>query len=295
MSHINSQKLALGSAQFGLPYGVANKTGKTPEAEVEKILQIGFDHGIDTIDTAIAYGDSEKVLGTIGVNQFKVVTKLPACNVEPAEVKNWVYKLLEGSLTRLRIDSLYALLLHNPRDLTSGLGEELAGVLSNLRSTGRVEKIGVSIYDPLELEAATGAFPLNIVQAPANLVDRRLERSGWLSRLNVQNIEVHVRSPFLQGLLLMPRHAIPSRFDRWSWLWDRWHGNLKELNISPLSPCLSYSLSLPHVDRVVVGVESVLQLRELIESASFESPSNDWSFMGHDDLELVYPSRWAGL
>ena len=289
------QKLALGSAQFGLPYGVANRTGQTPITEVEKILQVAFDHGIDAIDTAIAYGDSEKVLGTIGVNRFKVVTKLPACNVKPAAVKNWVYKLLEDSLTRLRIDLLYGLLLHNPRDLTSGPGKELADVLLELRSTGRVEKIGVSIYDPSDLEATTKALPLDIVQAPANLVDRRLERSGWLPRLKAQNIEIHVRSAFLQGLLLLPRHAIPQKFQRWSWLWDRWHANLKDLNISPVSACLSYSLSLPHVDRVVVGVERALQLRELIESASFESFHVDWSFMGHDDLELVEPSRWGRL
>jgi len=274
---------------------VVNRTGKTSTTEVEKILQIAFSHGIDTIDTAIAYGDSERVLGTIGVNQFKVVTKLPPCNVKRAAVANWVYKLLEESLTRLRISSLYGLLLHNPRDLTSGSGKELADVLLELRSTGRVEKIGVSIYDPLELEATTRALPLDIVQAPANLVDRRLERSGWLPRLKAQNIEVHVRSAFLQGLLLMPRHAIPPKFDRWSWLWDRWHGNLKELNISPLSACLSYSLSLPHIDRVVIGVESALQLRELIESASFELSHVDWSFMGHDDLGLLEPSRWGGL
>ncbi len=295
MLHVAAQKLALGSAQFGSPYGVANRTGQTSTTEVEKILQVAFDHDIDTIDTAIAYGDSERILGTIGVNQFKVVTKLPVCNVKPAAVKDWVYKLLEESLTRLRIGSLYGLLLHNPRDLTSGPGKELADVLLDLRSTGRVEKIGVSIYDPLDLEVTTKGLPLDIVQAPSNLIDRRLERSGWLSRLKAQNIEVHTRSAFLQGLLLMPRHAIPPKFHRWSSLWDRWHENLKVLNVSPASACLSYSLSLPHTDRVVVGVESATQLSELIESVSFEPSNGDWSFMSQEDLELLEPSRWSGL
>lgn len=295
MLHINAQKLALGSAQFGLYYGVANRSGKTSVAEVAKILQVAFDHGVDTIDTAVAYGDSERVLGTVGINHFKVVTKLPPCDVGPSAVANWVYKLLEESLTRLKIDSLYGLLLHRPQDLTSRQGKELADVLLELRSAGWVRKIGVSIYDPSELEPADEALPLDMVQAPANVVDRRLERSGWLSRLNAKSVEIHIRSAFLQGLLLIPRKAIPPRFDSWSWLWDEWHRRLKELNVSPASACLSYSLSLPYTSRVVVGVESAEQLRELLACETFELSHSEWSFMNHEDLELIEPSRWHGL
>ncbi len=264
-------------------------------AEVEEILQIALDHGIETIDTAVAYGDSERVLGQVGVNPFKIVTKLPPCDVDPVAVASWVYKLVEQSLTRLKIGSLYGLLLHRSQDLTSRSGKDLADVLMELRSVGLVKSIGVSIYNPCELEAATKMLPLDIVQAPSNLVDRRLERSGWLSRLKAKNIEVHTRSAFLQGLLLMPRNAIPSRFDRWAWLWDLWHQRLKELNISPVSACLSYSLSLSCAERVIVGVESVAQLRELIECASLEPSHGDWFFMNHEDIDLVEPPRWGGL
>ena len=295
MLQSNLQRLAIGSAQFGLCYGVANRSGQTSVAEVEEILQIALDHGIETIDTAVAYGDSERVLGMVGVNPFKIVTKLPPCDVGPAAVANWVYKLVEQSLKRLKIGSLYGLLLHRSQDLTSRSGKDLADVLMELRSVGLVKSIGVSIYNPSELEAATKMLPLDIVQAPSNLVDRRLERSGWLSRLKAKNVEVHTRSAFLQGLLLMPRNAIPSRFDRWAWLWDLWHQRLKELNISPVSACLSYSLSLSCAERVIVGVESVAQLRELIECASLEPSHGDWVFMNHEDIDLVEPSRWGGL
>lgn len=93
----------------------------------------------------------------------------------------------------------------------------------------------------------------------------------------------------------MSRHAIPHKFHRWSWLWDQWHDNLKKLRVSPVSACLSYSLSLPHTDRVIVGVESAKQLDELIKSTSCELFYGDWSFMKCEDLELIEPSRWGSL
>lgn len=209
--------------------------GQPSVAEIEKILNLALDHGVDMIDTAIAYGDSERILGKVGINPFKVVTKLPPCNVRPIEVKNWAYRLVQESLARLKVDSLDGILLHRSQDLLSGLGIELVDVLTKLRIDGLVKKIGISVYDPSELEAMIGEFALDIVQAPSNLVDRRFERSGWLSRLKTWNIQVHTRSTFLQGLLLMSRHAIPHKFHRWSWLWDQWHDNLKKLRVSQLA------------------------------------------------------------
>ena len=71
-------KIALGSVQFGIPYGVTNRGGMTSRQEVREILTVAARSGVDTIDTAITYGESERVLGAEGCSRFRIVTKLPA-------------------------------------------------------------------------------------------------------------------------------------------------------------------------------------------------------------------------
>ena len=142
-----------------------------------------------------------------------------------------------------------------------------------------VEKLGVSIYDPNELDHLMNVMEINIVQAPLNIIDSRLEASGWLSKLHKNGIEVHTRSSFLQGLLLMPRVKIPSKFNRWSKIWDSWSQELEKNNLDAASVCLSYPLSLPEVSRVIVGVDSFEQLQGLILASNTNVEKRDWSFM----------------
>jgi aryl-alcohol dehydrogenase-like predicted oxidoreductase len=288
-------KFALGTAQFGLDYGIANNHGQLSERECKSALAVAHGHGIEVLDTAVAYGRSEAVLGNIGISRFRVVTKLPPIPHDVANVSIWVKEQLIGSLERLQIDSVYGLLFHRPVDLVRRNGRDSVEALRSLKSAGLVKNIGVSIYNPSELEYVTQVLDVDLVQAPLNLVDRRLESSGWLSRLKQRGVEVHTRSAFLQGLLLMPRKWIPERFERWSDLWDMWAHELVESGISPVEACLGYPLSHPEVDRVVVGVDSVSQLEQLLQGASRKPERGDWDFMAMDDEQLIDPSRWSEL
>ncbi len=285
-------KIALGTVQFGLKYGIANQKGPTSFKEARRILKIAKSAGIDLLDTAIAYGKSEEILGKLGVEDFSVVTKLPPISNNPGDTIAWIDNQIHSSLERLRVDSIYALLLHHSGDLVKEVGKALIGAMVDCKSKGLVEKIGVSIYDPLELIPVMESMPIDIVQAPLNLVDRRLELSGWLRNLHMKGIEVHTRSTFLQGLLLMQRDEIPEKFARWSKLWDVWHGNLEKHNTSALETCLSYPLSLPEVSRVLVGVDSSSQLTSLIDAAQANTKLHDWSFMASDNPMLINPSYW---
>ena len=285
-------KLALGTVQFGLGYGVGNKSGQTSLAEAVKIWALAKTSGIDLIDTAIAYGESEQVIGGLGVEGFKVVTKLPPIPADIDDVVGWVEYQFFNSLRRLGVESIYGLLLHRSSDFLKEYGRTLIGVLDNLRNKGFTEKIGVSIYDPFELESVLKIVEIGLVQAPLNLVDDRLESSGWLQRLEEQNIEVHTRSTFLQGLLLMQREAIPAKFERWSSVWDEWHRQLTTSKTSAAAACLSYPLSLRKVSRVVVGVETAEQLELLIKSAGRPFVNQDWTFMRSQDPILINPSNW---
>jgi aryl-alcohol dehydrogenase-like predicted oxidoreductase len=278
-----------------LPYGIANQSGQIGREEAGQILALARDGGVDTLDTAIAYGGSEVCLGAIGTKGFKVVTKLPAMPDGVADIGAWVDDQVQASFNRLKVDSVYGLLLHRSQQLVGAQGRPMVQVLERLKAEGAVQKIGVSIYAPQELDAISQGCAIDLVQAPLNLIDRRLVTSGWLERLHDRGIEVHCRSAFLQGLLLMPRAAIPAKFERWAHVWNAWHDGLARTNITATAACLRYPLSLPQIDRVVVGVDSAAQLRELIAIAQSPAPPQDWPALVCEDENLINPSQWNML
>lgn len=288
-------KIALGTAQMGMHYGIANNYGKMSESEASAILSLARARNIDIIDTAIDYGESEMTLGRLGVSDFNVMTKLPALPNRNINVHQWVEKECRDSLARLGVTTLHGLLLHRPEDLLGDSGKQLADSLQRLKSQGLARKIGVSLYQPNTLVQIFSRLDIDIVQAPLNLIDRRLVTSGWLKKLKDAGVEIHSRSTFLQGLLLMPRGNIPARFERWSSLWDAWARWQQELDISPTVACLSYPLSLPEVDRVVIGIDSLSQLTEVIHAAFNIPVLDDLDFMATNDELLLDPYRWNGL
>lgn len=288
-------KLALGTVQFGLDYGIANEVGKIKCAEAGRILSEAKKNGIDILDTAIDYGTSEDVLGKIGVDGFRVVTKLPSLPENQNNVASWATEQVCASLARLGKKNLYGLLLHQPKDLLGSKGNLLIQELKDLKNDGLVQNIGVSIYNPDELDLICKKIQIDLVQAPVNVVDRRLESSGWLDRLKDSGVKIHTRSSFLQGLLLMEQNKIPQKFSRWSKLWKEWHARLRVLGVSPLVASLAYPLSLEQVDQVIVGVDSAAQFLEILQEIENANEELDTSFMNSEELDLINPSNWRHL
>jgi len=288
-------RIAIGTVQFGMDYGIANNLGKVKSTEVEQILSLARHKGIDLLDTAIAYGSSEKVIGETELEDFRVVTKLPPLPKDSIDIKTWIKNQVKSSLSRLNQDKLYGLLLHRPKDLIEDNGRQLIETLLDCKNEGIVEKIGVSIYSPDELNEICNSTQIDIVQAPLNIIDRRMEESGWLKRLKEKNVEIHARSVFLQGLVLMEQNKIPKKFSRWSNLWNAWHKSLKHTGISPLAVCLEYPLSLREIDHVILGMDSTKQLFEILDALENLEGVFDSSFMRSDDLDLINPSNWSRL
>lgn len=287
-------RLALGTVQFGLRYGIANVAGQVSRPQAKAMLQLAAAKGIDTLDTAIVYGDSEACLGEIGTKGFKVVTKLPAVPEGCVDVTGWVQDQVSASLTRLGVSSIYGLLLHRSEQLLSPFGEKLYRGLQELKDNGQVQKIGLSINSPHELNLLIPRFRFDLIQAPFNLIDRRLQTSGWLQRLNNDEVEVHARSAFLQGLLLMGSSEIPTKFMRWKHLWLVWHQWIKERECSPVEGCLAFSLSFPEIDRVVVGADSADQLAQILTVANSQREFEFPALQCEDGL-LISPAGWPTL
>lgn len=288
-------KLALGTVQFGLPYGIANQNGQVTRSDAKSMLQLASDNGINMLDTAIAYGESETCLGEVGTKGFQIVTKLPAVPDNCADVSVWIQEQVSSSLLRLGVTEVYGLLLHRPQQLSESFGDAIYQTLQDLKNAGWVKKIGVSIYSPFELESLFARYRVDLVQAPFNLVDRRLHTSGWLHRLKNEGVEIHIRSAFLQGLLLLPREKIPAKFSCWSGLWNRWHDWLAQHpTVSAVQACLGFPLSFPEIDRVVVGADSVSQLQQIVAAAS-GVVSDKLPDLACEMENLINPARWSQL
>jgi aryl-alcohol dehydrogenase-like predicted oxidoreductase len=288
-------KLALGTVQFGMDYGVGKACRRVAQSEAGEIIRRAKMYGIDTLDTAIGYGESESVLGYLGLRGWKVVTKLPPVPDYCPNIYKWVSNQVQESMSRLKVRHLYGLLLHYPNQLLGAQGEELYKALQIIKLQEQlVDKIGFSIYAPKELDDIFNKYPIDIIQAPLNILDRRLVESGWASLLNQLGVEIHARSLFLQGLLLMSSSQRPIKFNVWHEVWTAWDTWLNEVGLTPLEACLGYMNELPQIDLAVIGVQSVDQLDEILAGVSFRLPSLP-KFGVLSDQRLINPATWNKL
>lgn len=261
-------QIGLGTAQFGDAYGVTNRHGRLSPRRIRELLDVAYSGGARVLDTASAYGASESLLGAMMVTErnFRVVTKIPSLADSDFDPVVQAHAAFEQSLSDLRIDSVYGLLVHHARDLIIH-GSRLWPRITQWKNEGRVQKVGVSVYTVEELVELDSAFELDLVQIPLNLFDQRLIKDGTLRRLKERGVEVHARSVFLQGLLLAdPRH-LPPGFERFFSVLSRLHCELSAQGLTPLEGALSFACSQPEVSCVIVGVTSSAELKQILGAA----------------------------
>ena len=286
-------KIILGTAQFGLNYGIANSYGQIDNDEVKKILNFAIDNGINALDTAIGYGNSEECLGQSDLSKWNIITKLPEVDVNNSNINLWVKNQIENSLIRLNLSKIYGILLHKPLQLIEKNGVQLWSCLKSLREQGVVSKIGLSIYSPKELDLLWEAgFLPDIVQAPYNIFDQRIKDSGWLAKLKDNNVEIHTRSVFLQGSLLMSPKQRPKFFNKWKNIFDEWDLYIKNQNISRVEAALNFSLSEDLIDKIIVGVDCKKHLCEVI-SLNKTNILDIPQVLNCTDEKLINPSLWS--
>lgn len=280
-------KLALGTAQFGLDYGIANKNGQVEFNEVKNILDYAKGKNILTLDTALGYGNSEEVLGRFDLNNYQVITKTKSLSYGVDDVIKGFYQSLEN----LNINQVYGLLIHNTDDISDNKLSVLLNRLSNLKKEGIIKKIGFSTYTPDQVNFLMKNFDFDLIQLPFSILDRRVMNEGILGKLHERGIEIHARSIFLQGLLIMSLQTRPKKFDRWNNLWTIWHKWLNDNKITPIEATLRYVLTIPEISKVVFGVENLFQLKEIFRASTGNLPEIPKDFFTHDPF-LLNPSNW---
>lgn len=284
-------KLALGTVQFGLDYGINNTTGKIPESEVFEILELAFQQGIDVLDTAHSYGDSEKVIGAfLRANDatFKIVTKLSGS--KPGHMEESFHK----SLDRLGQSRVYGCLIHDFRLFCRKPG--IWDDLGELRNQGKVEKIGFSLYHPKEVEylLEMGIRP-DILQIPFSIFDQRF--AGILPSLKAKGIEIHARSVFLQGLLCKKPEELSGDFVPIKDKLMRLRSLSEEANVPLPAAPVNFALLNDGLDKIIVGVDSTEHLKANIDALSYQekvrSIYGELADLREDDQKIVLPSNWT--
>lgn len=297
-------KLALGTVQFGMDYGVSNPKGKVPFEEVVHILDFAWKNGIDTLDTAVAYGDSELVLGE-AIKQlpdasFKVVTKLPKLEAEAWSTSSLedIKQQFAQSLSRLGKGNVYGLLLHDANDLLKPGAKTLYDWLLDLKKQGQVKKIGVSVYDPEKTQQLVEQFDFDLVQLPLNVFDQRFVSSGCVEQLYVKGVEVHVRSILLQGVLAMSTEGLPFYLQPLLPKLEKLTDLTESLGVERLSIPFAFVEQVGKVQSVLLGVTSKAELRQALQAfyqrceVLDQGCDIDWQSFSEEDERLILPTHW---
>lgn len=278
-------RLGLGTVQFGTNYGVSNRLGKPSDQEIIEILSFAKEKGVSFLDTAPVYGDAEALIGKLSPEPFQIVTKTKKSK-DVREVEEEFFL----SLDRLRQKNLYGLLVHDAKDLSG----ELISWLNEIKTQGLVKKIGISIYSPADLENISDSFFPDIVQLPVNVLDQRSLNQGTLRELKAKGIEIHARSAFLQGLLLMKPGEIPAHLKSLYPLLSQYQSECSALGLSPLQAALGFLKSIKQIDCVLVGVAVCQELQEIIqawEESMFRLP--DYGQYACSNEIFLNPSLWS--
>lgn len=290
------KKLAIGTVQFGLDYGISNLTGQTSLSDVRNILSMAKKTGIQYLDTAPAYGDSETVLGKVIDDHFRLITKIPDLSQTETPLELF-QQSFQQSLGRLNRSEIYGLLAHRASDLLGDYGQPLFDALTELKAEGLVKKIGASVYDCDEIEQLLQRHRIDLVQLPLNVFDQRFINAGQLDALKREGVEIHVRSAFLQGLMLMSPAQLPAYFNPWLAHIKNYHATVSEAGISLLQAALEFVLQQPLVDRLILGINSPAQLNEIIETTRLTvktaaGTSLDYQRFAVNEKQLVNPTCW---
>jgi aryl-alcohol dehydrogenase-like predicted oxidoreductase len=292
-------RLGLGTVQFGLHYGVSNPAGRPSEGEVAAILARAVEAGIGYLDTAPAYGEAEILVGRHlpRHHDLRIVTKLSPIAESTIEARHGaaILDTLARSLDHLRVARVHGVLVHHARDLGKPGAEHIVDALMQAHARGWAERIGASIYDAEQLALVESRFQPQLVQLPLSVLDRRLIQSGTLSRLRARAIEVHARSIFLQGALLMNPNELPQFFapvrEHIAGVQRQWG----EAGLSALEGCLAFAFQQPEIDAVIVGVNRVGEFRDILAAINEgRDPCLREPTVSIDSLYLD-PSRWPPI
>lgn len=258
-----SNKLCLGTVQFGMKYGIKNEIGRKPsKKECFSILEEAIASGIQYIDTAYAYGKAEELLGQfqIAQNDVYIISKLRPNILECVQysIEQSIVNEVRGSLNRMNLKLIDGFLLHSENHIFE---KKIICGLQLAKEQGYVKNIGVSVYTPQKAFYAVQSGIFDYVQIPYNVLDQRLDQAGFFELAKKQQVTVFARSAFLQGLLLMDINKIPPKLQKAVPYINDFSNIARSFGFSRYEAALLFSYCHEGIDKVVFGVDTVEQLK----------------------------------
>lgn len=281
-------KIILGTAQFGLKYGISNKNGIPTEIELKSILLTAKKFGVNFLDTAQAYGNAELQIGKFSDINFEIITKFPKVSSEKELIQS-----LNKSCESLKTNSIYGYLAHNADVIINN--PQLWNILLEAKESQKIRKIGFSLYYPEQLESLLikKCVP-DLVQLPYSIFDRKFENQ--LRLLKEIGTEIHVRSVFLQGLYFMNPNQLPIKLEKLKSSLNDLNKISKKYNVSVGEIALNYVIANPYIDKIVFGVETSEQLIQNINMVNNwkENPDifSKITSIKIKDEKLLNPANW---
>jgi len=283
-------KFILGSANFNNTYGINNSN--LQKFQIKKIFKILKRHNIEFIDTAINYGNSEKIIGRYAYKNLKIISKFPSISNNISVEKN-INKMILNSLSNTRQNRLYAYLFHEPKDIFSKNGKKIINHLKKFKKNKKINKIGVSVYNKNELNRILKIFTPDLVQLPVSLINQNFIKKNYLKKLKKKNIELHARSIFLQGLLLKKNiKHLNNRFcniDNKLRIADNF---CKKIKIKRLNLMLNFVSNINEIDKIVVGADNSKDLREIFKSFKILQKTKNLSQFSLKNEKITDPRNW---
>ena len=289
-----NSKLILGTVQFGLNYGINNTIGKMSEDKVFELLENAYDLGVKILDTAEAYGNAHSVISNFhkqSKKRFNIISKYSSSNFDyPIDL----VERIQVHCSNFNVNYLEGYMFHSYNDFKMNINKD-PNVLDNIKNSGLVKKIGVSVYSNDEIEDLLNFKNINLIQLPFNLFDNEYQRKEILEKAKKRNIEIHTRSAFLQGLFFkdvntLHKNLLPLKKDLSDLILLS-----KKSNISLAELALNYPLSKSYIDKVLIGVDSLEQLKyniKVTENKFDKLIYEKVDCIQIENTKLLNPSNW---
>ena len=291
-----NSKIVLGGAQLGNKYGIFSKGTKMKNRnELKKIFKLSIKNKLNFVDTAHDYRNSEKIIGKLSKNKFKIISKINIpSRLSSKNLELYIYRKVNISLKKLKSKNIDILLLHNFDKFfyNDNYLLKIYKVFMKLKSDKIITKLGISSYYPEKIHKFYKYFKFEVVQIPFNIFDQRLLSSIFYNSSSFKNVEIHARSIFLQGILLEKKY--PSYFNKWKEKIEIFSRYIKKNNINPIYFCLNFVMNTKKVKKIVIGVQSCKQLKMIIKNTQKKITYNRniYKRFTINDQKLIIPTYW---